>query len=93
MRKHFEQCLSAKVHTFLNNSPATARNLKHDQGHPEFCLQSTTNCAHNGFKQDRAVTGAPIAISIARLSCTPMTATPHELPRPIFRGNMTGKEE
>ena len=67
MRKHFEQCLSAKVHTFLNNSPATARNLKHDQGHPEFCLQSTTNCAHNGFKQDPAVTGAPIAISIARL--------------------------
>jgi len=23
----------------------------------------------------------------------PMTATPRELPRPIFRGNMTGKEE
>jgi hypothetical protein len=68
-------------------------NLKHDQGHPDLCLQSATNCAPDEIKQNRAVTGAPIAISIARLSCMPMTVTPRELPRPIFRGNMIGKEE
>jgi hypothetical protein len=53
-----------------------------------FCLQSATNRALVELEQ--RITRF---IMLGTLSCMPMTATPRELPRPIFRGNMTGKEE